>query len=434
MLENEITTQPKSIVSVRTDGLGGRIWSLLCTMLEAEKQGCDFKFTWHNNNLMMIREFHTLPTAEEMFSEQFLEAHYLVSLAEIGDEDVTTEGNRSNEFLAEYNGPKNLKRQFDRIGFRSPYSDAVQMAEAAKVPENAVAMHVRSGDIIFGKVRERTRFLGKTIPLPVAQSIVRDLVENGRPVIVFCQDEHSISLLVEEGAVPAAKYLPAEIGSEQERDLFEIVLMSKCSEILAGGSVFAMTACLIGQASLRNPADNFSAEEIINIVEGYCTGERRVDGHIAAHALKYIYYNFPDVLDADHRIGLIKRMRDYDPDNRLYSFILAYEFAKCGKLEDADNVLKERLYLEYEEKKRMPCKSMKLLAYPVGYESRLNEVCNTFFDNAGKGYGYIDLFAAYVLYKDKNKTRSLSIISKSIFSIDNKVLPFKLFFKCLRYK
>ncbi len=434
MLQNNSTSQPKSIVSARTDGLGGRIWSLLCTMLEAEKKRCNFKFTWENTKLMLVKEFHSLPTAEEMFSEQFLAAHYLDSIEDICEGDVTTEGNHSTDFLAEYNGSKNLKRQFDQIGFRSPYRDAIQMAEAVKVPENAVAMHVRSGDIIFGKLRERARFMEKTIPLPVAKSIVRDLVGNGRPVIVFCQDDHSLSLLIEEGAVPATKFVPAEVNSAEERDLFEIVLMSKCTEILAGGSVFAMTACLIGKASLRNPADTFSAEEIVSIVEDYCNGESLIDRYIAAHSLKYIYYNFYDTLDAGRRVSLINRMADYDPDNRLYSFILAYEFMKSGNLEDADDTLKQRLYAEYNQNKRIPCISMKLLADPVGNPGRLVQFCNELFENTGKGYGYIDLFAAYVLYKDKNKPRSLSIISKSIFSIDNKVLPIKLFFKCLRYK
>ena len=383
---------------------------------------------------MLLKEFHSLPTADELFSKQFLEAHYLESIENIGDDVVTTEGDHSRNFMAEYNGSKNLKSQFDRIGLRSPYSDAVQMAEAVEIPENAVAMHVRSGDIIFSKVRERTRFLEKTIPLPVAKAIVRDLVGSGRPVIVFCQDEHSLSLLTEEGAVPAAEYVPAEVGGAEERDLFEIVLMSRCSEILAGGSVFAMTACLTGKASLRNPADNFSAEETINIVEEYCKDGSRVDRYIAAHALKYIYYNYYDFMETDHRVNLIKRMAAFDPENRLYSLILAYEFAKFGKLADADNALKQRLYIEYRENKHIPCHSMKHLAYPIDHDDRLNEVCNTFFENSGKGYGYIDLFAAYVLYKDKCKARSLSIISNSLFSIDNKMLPFKLFFKCLRYK
>lgn len=154
-------------------------------------------------------------------------------------------------------------RVWSRIGLSKSIErirDAVFAAPG--FPEDAVAIHLRAGDIIYGHYANSPRWLNKVICTPMAAILARILHERGHTVILFGQESDTTCKLARRyGYLNAAEFYPIPPHSNVEAAFTDIFLISRCTSIFAGSSGFARIASQIRLATLQNPLSVLSRKE-----------------------------------------------------------------------------------------------------------------------------------------------------------------------------
>jgi hypothetical protein len=292
-----------TFVAARSDGLGERLRALLNAMALAQATGAGFAFNWRSIRPRDIPFHDTLPV-NETFSRDFVNRFHIANgplkrlapaslniadaaIAAAWDTDgalgdVVLDDGPVHHVLVGQNDlsrqapalartvalPPDMRALFDAIPF-SPAMDAARRAAArVALPDDVTAIHLRAGDIIYGHHRFSGRYHGKVCPYPIAMGIARDLRAKGRTPLIFCQDQAVGPLFkAEAGAILAHEIDVGTEFSRAQQALFEISLMSRCTEIIAASSGFALAAALVKGRTARNPRKAYPAETAVHLIE-----------------------------------------------------------------------------------------------------------------------------------------------------------------------
>ncbi|MCV3736655.1 hypothetical protein OCK02_10600 [Rhizobium sp. TRM96647] len=354
-------TVPEFFVAARNDGLGERLRSVLNAMLLAKIHNKKFLFSWPIREDM--HESHAIEPADKMFSCEFLQSNFIGKVGVVENRHVFGEvvTIKHDEALfpavsvTQVDLPKNIlidsdsnfRLLFEEIGFSDKNRLAINAAHSVDIGEAAVAIHMRAGDIVFGRYRfEYGRFIGKTVPFSIASGLIKSLIAHGKNVLLFGQDGELCRLLSERyGARFVGDIVDQHNFDQTQSALFEIVLMARCRAIYAGNSGFALLASRISGVDLTEAHRHLSASDI-----NLFTSEEMNLPYISsisplqrAYARWYrLYYCWKEMSLSEKCFELEQSLQD-DPGNGLYQLMYAYAYFEAKDEKACEEIISDSL-------------------------------------------------------------------------------------------
>lgn len=335
--------------SKRSDGLGGRLRALVNAIALAEKFDARFSFAWpleihvkDENDL----KFHAIDSADAFFGKAFLENHFrdkprtnsadevLLNNTSMSDiQNLISEGRVKRAhltFMNLYNSVDGSREQISRADIRKAFSRIVfsdtleaarQAANSIPIPPNAVAVHMRAGDIVYGKYRIYENFTKKAVPITVIRELIRRYKQKGATVLIFGEDQGACRFLEETEGVLLSSTLSSDLGyTKSQLAIFDITLMSRCSEIISGTSAFSIIAAMASEAEMKIPSGILTKREIAQLMEASDFGELDhplLSGCQIAFAYWYTIIVAENVLTHEQKLNYISLAIQADPQNFL---------------------------------------------------------------------------------------------------------------------
>jgi hypothetical protein len=364
-----LSSSEKLFAATRTDGLGGRLKAIVNAIFLANETGWRFGFTW-NRDRIVDNVFHSIDIAPAIFDSTFLEKHYLgeelddtgfiplgktpfsISDLRARSDDDAVSGWICNSFhlTKQMVADESVKVRgnalaFRAIGFTEPIREAIRAAEAVTLPHRIAAIHLRSGDIVHGSYRRRPYFAQKVIPSPLAKAMIRHLQEHGMEVILFGEHRDTLGYLKSETDCRLADEFGAPSpDTGTVRAMIEMVLLSRCTEIYAGSSMFAVMASEIGSASVRSPHDLFGRAGLSHaLLAELEENASAYHPREAAYGYLFAYARLPDGAGGDRQEQLLDQAHRLDPENDVYPLKKAVLRFGEGRYAEGEAIL-SRLY------------------------------------------------------------------------------------------
>ncbi|MEX5727652.1 hypothetical protein Ga0609869_001005 [Rhodovulum iodosum] len=358
--------KPVTFVSNRTDGLGERLKALVNCIALSEYYDGDFAFAWKpiSNS---VSDQHAIGKPQDIFSQAFIGKHLSEQTPDKTLKDFLKgtsrgqgRGAKAHSHPVVIDVPqrsiysfepqlesvisrKHLSEAFSKIEFSEKMEKAAELARSVDIPAGSIGMHLRAGDIIFGRYRYNARYLNKVVPYPIALRFVQKQNEFGRKVALFGQDQELCKAIeASHDAVFAGGY-HAEYGFDNHQAaLFDIVLMSRCATVVAGNSGFSQIAQIIGMFETIEPTKIFQPEEAVGaILEELSPGGAKLEAHDfqKAFACSYALNMFPNQVSELEAISLMQLACRMDPDNAFYFMLLAILNFRIGNIDASQEIL-----------------------------------------------------------------------------------------------
>lgn len=361
----------RAAYSTRQDGLGGRLTALLTAMRLAELLGIDLKFTWTGLGTWALDfnpvDGHSIAAPDEFFNQDFLDRHLidrrrapelpelaphlkltLQDFRELLERDGAIHVNYLplSEMCAEDFPESSLKMRdcFDRIGFSGPIRDAVESAQNVDIAGPMTALHIRGGDIIYGSWRKRVQGTYKGMAIPVAKMMMEWALERGHSIVCFGHDGDVLDYLSHEYGVINGSALSAKFGTEAQRAIFEIALMSRATQIIAGTSTFAKLAASLDGIPIQRPEQvSRKPRREEAIIRDLRVNADTYNRFHTAFAYWYLYYDRRNQRPSRANIEWLNKAQEYDRDNRLYTLVKAALLYKIEADDEAERVVEYAL-------------------------------------------------------------------------------------------
>lgn len=355
-----------TFIANRTDGLGERLKAIVNTIVLSEHFEGDFAFSWPEISRSMSGK-HAIGEVGDIFSPEFIERHLTRAIPEVELKTFLTKLCREPDAAARFEGPgltvnvpqnsihsiepeltsmippEALSRAFWRIGFSDRMQEAVERAQEVSLTEAATGLHLRAGDIIFGRYRYNSRYLNKVVPYPLALDFVRAENARGRKVVLFGQDEEMCRALAQtHDAVFAGDYHVTFGFDIYQAALFDIVLMSRCSTVVAGNSGFSQIAHIIGRFEMVDPRDLYRPEDALRmIMQELSSPGTTLPVHELqqAFACSYAVNMLGEQMRTDQIVSLMQLACELDADNAFHTVLLAIGLYNLGDRDKAGAVL-----------------------------------------------------------------------------------------------
>lgn len=285
LVKDALKNQKKKMIFVanRHDGMGERIRTILNAMVLAKKYKGEFVFSWVTDDML----FHATSDKDLIFNKDFqqrslrertnLEKLKLLPIRKIPnlkEEDLEKyDGILIEQFNIErllpypYKNFESISYQqaFNEIGFSDRLMDAKNYANSINLSNKTVAVHIRAGDIVYGRYRNMSVFYEKVTPFYLLEHVIENLINNEFDIIIFGQDDGFCNYLAGKHEATYSKTFLKFEYNESQIALFDVVLMSRCEAIIAGHSGFAVLSEWIGASKLKDCYEYFSdSKNIIN--------------------------------------------------------------------------------------------------------------------------------------------------------------------------
>lgn len=259
------------LLAFRNDRLGARIMCVLNAMRLHRDHDLPFRVHWHQGT-DIGRVFND---TAQLFDQDFIETHFIdrdtfrsrvVTPVRFNNlKDATTRGLRDllasgQDVLLDQpfgytvladESEDTVARRCHEIWANFPFAKTLQpkIEELTRNLRGATAYHIRRGDIIsFPRAMNRS-WPKKYIPDDYFVAHMQKLLATGIRPVLFSDDQPTIDRF--QGMFPdliaANSLFDANIIPEGQRDLLELVAMSRCDKIIAPpGSAFSSTAAALG--------------------------------------------------------------------------------------------------------------------------------------------------------------------------------------------
>ncbi|MGB5134599.1 MAG: hypothetical protein WBN89_05430 [Prochlorococcaceae cyanobacterium] len=350
-------------VAKRNDGLGERLRAMLNAIALSDVYDAGFRFTWRMKSHDAM--WSAIRSVEQVFHPEYIRLYhqFLPGNLRPASEYLLSRENgcySCNQSLL-VNNPslasqphemakyrKAIHHAFDKIGFSDSVRAAMAAAGEMAIDRPSIALHLRGGDIIYGKFKQSIGHSFKTIPLPVALEIITNASQCGDNVLLFGQDDGVIGFLSENpNTIVAKRLIPSSFGL-LEAEFFELSLMARCKAIYAGSSGFALLACRIGGTKRidigKTHGDREIAMSSVKCVRSGLLYDDRISTMQLAHNCMSLMVRYRDILLKDEVADLIAIGSKSDPSN--FFFTLAdiwYEY-EHGNPRKANQILSSVLH------------------------------------------------------------------------------------------
>lgn len=343
-----------TVYARRLDGLGGRLGAITGAIRLATLFECDLRIMWPNDPDRYPNQ--AVPLAEEIFSPVFFKSgiysgpvdpvprriltttslgHARSALAKYGAIEAPWHHLGSMWSDKEVQGPTRL--EFNKIGWNEAYSQLIAVADEIMLPQNTVGLHVRAGDVVYGRYRSHLFHTQKIIPYLIAEEIVERLEG---PVLLAGQGERFLRQMRRHARVILARDLLPRRLSVGQQGLGELVLLSRVNHIVARESVYAHQAAALQGAELVDPDDIVSKSEQVSLTEVRAK-LRKYPSESGAFSLLSAYEGNRNELDHSASLRILRAADGLDPNNMLYGLLIVDELVRSGRLSDASIALYE---------------------------------------------------------------------------------------------
>jgi hypothetical protein len=295
VLVNKRDNKDILLVSNRHDGLTQRILGMLETIAVARYCGFKFGFTWKVSN----EKIHDILLAEKTFSKGFIEEHFSSNEELNGNSRAIVYGDIFNTPTAKkvIKEAVSYKDIYNKIEFSEEIQFAISKARDFKLPENLIAIHIRAGDIVYGKHRISQMFIDKVLQYPFVIDILNKY--KNYEVLIVGEDVEYRKLLGENYpnvSLPESVY-PEALNSIQ-RLFFDVELFSKCNKVFGGRSGPILLANKVSDVLVINLHEQLSIKEKLDVLRKHLLlSNLPVDKlvppqHISYACSAYMYYGF----------------------------------------------------------------------------------------------------------------------------------------------
>ena len=309
---------PGYIISAKPDGFGARLGAIICGLYTANKSNMKFKFTWcpytwddhlgvrenqRNEELNYISI--TMDSADKVFSENFIEK-YLIDYKKVEFNFYSDIQKKTFSRLSEFPMRRKwgwyvnhvlpflpgriidcdeeeclqgLKKAYSKIEFSQNFQNIIFDVEGKfrKYNKNFIAIHIRGGEIVLGKVRVDPEIWmnNRHFPYEVAIDIILKELKEGNNIIIFGQDlkanEELKNYINNEvvGKILTINDFIDHDYSDIEQVFFEMNFMAKASKIYStGSSIFPQCAEMIsGKKMIISFYSLYDSFSLYNVIE-----------------------------------------------------------------------------------------------------------------------------------------------------------------------
>lgn len=347
----------------RNDGLGERLKAILNTIVIAKLLERKFYIHWPEE-VSAGKEFHSIDESASVFSKSFIHEH-MVSKDFVAEKKLShlSEIKHVKDFYSEdlfdgYLCHQNEKFKFfgeskvldislfgdafEEIEFSQPLKKAILMARDIDIGAKAVAIHIRGGDIIYGRYRLSQRYQAKAICFPIVAALIDKLTQQGFKVVIFLQDEPVEQELRKEcyGNVILAKDFSRQLDKTAQA-IFDIILMSRCQIILAGTSGFAEVAARISGVKIKKVSDYLDVFQRLEKIKAWLSGEDTIDNFQHSFAILNYVLDGEGTLSPKEINEVLIRAEANDPSNGLYPAKRLLNFWNDGDFEAANRIARD---------------------------------------------------------------------------------------------
>lgn len=221
--------------------------------------------------------------------------------------------------------PDDIQNAYKKITYAPKIETVRKMATEIELGDNSVAIHLRAGDIIYGKFRFVDRFAGKVTPYGLAEELVSSEKSKGSDIIIFGQDKELCEYLRDTHDVRISQDLCGNVSLDAASEaVFDITLLSRCRRVFSGSSGFAQIACMISGKNNIDSRGVFPKEDLLKITQKYLdVADSRVSNLQRAFSCWYAAHIGQDNMTPKNRIDFLKKAIGYDPENGFYMSVLA---------------------------------------------------------------------------------------------------------------
>lgn len=415
----------------RKDGLGGRLLAMANAKALADRLGYRFGFTWSNRTIT-DEGSHTVDVVGKIFSADFIEKHWLGKkirtddFGVLGRTDFTpsdleamakrrklrgwicNEFNALDFFSDDSAEPVAKSQALRSFGFSPAVRQALDAAGRCRFPGPMAALHLRSGDIVYGQNRRGLVFVDKVIPSALAKAIIAELSSRGLTTLLVGQDHATLDYLkAETGALRTDDFGVGEFREETLKAFFEMALMARCQQIHAGTSIYAAVASVMGDKSCLGASALFSnsraAEIITDELQAHPSDYNRLE---SAFGYRWAFRALEDEISPARAMELLEKARALDPENDAYDLKMAAACFRGGNHAAGDAILKSLMIGQSRLQSKIPLPMMRMLISGIAsYRAMANDF-EVFFAAARAGHPYAMACSAYILLEAMGDRRS----------------------------
>ena len=362
-MENTRSNKVEAIkfVANRNDGLGERLRAVLNASVAARVFGGQMLLDWQKMENRF--EYNDVLPIKDTFSQEYLDSRHvsrftikkLRNITTVNlklcadfrhhlDSDVDAIIVDQRPLWEQFTGlePKEVremyKNAFKNIVFAPELEKARKIANNIALRRETVALHLRAGDVIYGRYRALGGFTRKVIPYPLVELLICRAKSEDRDVLIFGQDKQLCKYLVRKYDLKFAGDISQAMNlNRYQAAIFEICLMSRCSKVHSGGSGFAVLASWIQKVEELDLDTSFQSKEIIDtILESVQTNCTDVSDLQKSFVCYYLLRHHENDLSHNEKRTIVEKCMRYDPHNPLYQFIAASFDYIDGRFEEAE--------------------------------------------------------------------------------------------------
>lgn len=268
--------------------------------------------------------------------------HLLASARDRGIFDVDQPRNLRHmlPFLKDRFGSDNYRSTFEKLGFIDPIRRAIALARAMDVASDAVALHVRGGDIVHGTHAHHGAYLAKAPSIFELERQLEASLSEQRQVWLVGQEADLIDNLARRypGVRTLLDHAPVRALGGTERVIFDALLMSRMSTIHGGNSGVTMLARRVGGAAFANLSDLGADVDTRVLLDDPLAGATYdgISNDMKAHSyLKPLLRVDPASWHADH-LQLLRLAQSWRPGSRFLEVLricLSFHLGRCTEAE-----------------------------------------------------------------------------------------------------
>lgn len=356
--------------ATRTDGLGERLRAILNAIALANKFSGRFYFSW--TKLVGVHEkFHSTGNVDSVFDPYFIENHFIEwgerkSLKLLSYDQFIEEGfNKENIDGVEVNkvhlAYRNFfeddffyEKAFKSIRFNDKVEDARIEAYKVSLDEKSIAIHLRSGDIVYGIFRYSNLFYDKIVPQYIVEALIKKLQKDGYKVFIFGQDYDFCKVISKSSNAIFVDEIKDTNYDVHQSAIFDITLMSRCDRIVAGSSGFAVLASWINNKKIDSYKSFLNTKEIENAFIGFSDDvgllfSPQISSLSKSFALSHYLNEFESSLSLHKKKEIVRKCLEMDADNIFYKIFYASLLYDENKGYEADMLLLNELEKNSDE-------------------------------------------------------------------------------------
>ena len=285
---------------------------------------------------------------------------------------------------------------FSSIEFSDSFKEIKKLADRTNLPNEFVAIHLRSGDMVYGEPRKWGLWGNKVISIPIVMKIIELYQAQDKNIIVFGQDLKVIEFLKNRyGLLASFDYTEKFKLNSTELCFYEILLMSKAKEIVAGNSGFSRIASFINGSKLLNQFDFYNSKKYSEITYSFYEKNINFDWNVMQAAydcfLAYAYARTEHTFE--YAYNILKKAFDLDPSNEMFQVLSA---ALCYKNKKylAGEYLVEKALCNCVPSAILDANFLKIVSHKFpGSDYSFKEYFNFFIDSAILNYPYASLIS-----------------------------------------